>query len=353
VSEAASIEAVEAESINRRILLIRRPDGAPSASDFEMESAPIPEPSAGQLLLRTLMLSLDPYMRGRMNETANYATPVALGALMLGATLSRVLKSHHPDYCEGELVVANSGWQDYAISDGNDLMKLPSGIAHPSHALGVLGMPGFAAYVGLLDIGAPQPGQTIVVAAATGAVGSVVGQIGKLKGCRVVGIAGGVEKCLYAVEQLGFDGCIDHHADDFDQKLAAACPYGIDIYFENVGGAVLDAVVPLLNLGARIPLCGLIAYANHTSGAFSGPDHAPALLRALLFKRARIQGFVISDHYQQRHAAFIEDMSAWVAQGRVKAKEDVIEGLQHAPGALMGLLRGDNFGKLLIKVAEF
>lgn len=341
----------EENPVNRRIVLAQRPKGAPAVADFRMETEPVPEPAEGQVLLRTLMLSLDPYMRGRMNESVSYATPLALGATMLGSTLSRVVASRNPDFQPDECLVANAGWQDYSISDGSDLSRLPPELDHPSHALGVLGMPGFTAYVGLLDFGEPQAGNTLVVAAATGAVGSVVGQIAKLKACRVVGVAGGIDKCRYAIDELGFDACIDHHASDFAEALALACPQGIDIYFENVGGAVLEAVLPLLNVGARMPLCGLIAYANAASLP-SGPDRSPLLLRTLLIKRVKLQGFIISDHYQRRHQSFLADMSAWLQQGLVKAREDIVDGLQHAPGALMGLLRGDNFGKLLVKVAE-
>jgi len=351
MSEMSESSVAEAATVNRRIVLAQRPSGAPATPDFRLENAAVPEPAAGQVLLRTLILSLDPYMRGRMNDSASYAPSLALGATMLGATVSRVVASRHAGFQQGDLVLAHGGWQDYALSDGSDLSKLPADMAHPSYALGVLGMPGFTAYVGLLDLGEPQPGNTLVVAAATGAVGSVVGQLGKIKGCRVVGVAGGSDKCRYAVEELGFDACVDHYAEDFEQQLQAACPQGIDIYFENVGGRVLEAVLPLLNVGARIPLCGLIAYSNATSLP-AGPDRSPVLLRSLLVKRVKLQGFIIFDHYARRHAAFLSEMGAWLAQGRVKAKEDVVEGLQHAPGALMGLLRGDNFGKLLVKVAD-
>ncbi|MDB5986888.1 MAG: yncB [Nevskia sp.] len=351
MSETSESAAAETVPVNRRIVLAQRPSGAPATPDFRLETGPLPEAAEGQVLLRTLTLSLDPYMRGRMNDSASYAPSLAIGATMLGATISRVVSSRHPKFKQGDVVLAHAGWQDYAISDGSDLTKLPEDLEHPSYALGVLGMPGFTAYVGLLDLGEPQAGNTLVVAAATGAVGSVVGQLGKIKQCRVVGVAGGLDKCKYAVEELGFDACVDHYADDFEQQLKDACPQGVDIYFENVGGAVLDAVLPLLNVGARIPLCGLISYSN-ASSLPAGPDRSPVILRALLVKRVKLQGFIIFDHYQRRQGAFLADMSGWLAQGRVKAKEDVIEGLQHAPGALMGLLRGDNFGKLLVKVAD-
>ncbi|GAC1626464.1 MAG: NADP-dependent oxidoreductase [Nevskia sp.] len=326
-----------------------RPAGAPAASDFLVDEAEIPVPGAGEMLLRTRYLSIDPYMRGRMNAAKSYAEPVALGAVMCGATISRVKVSNLPGYAPGELVLANAGWQDWALSDGREVMKLDPALAQPSWALGVLGMPGFTAWLGLLDIGQPKAGETVVVAAATGAVGSLVGQIAKLRGCRVVGVAGGTEKCAYAVEELGFDACINHHEERFGPELAKACPDGIDIYFENVGGAVFETVLSLLNVNARIPLCGLIAWANLASLP-TGYDMTPRIMRTLLTRRVRLQGFIIFDHYERRHAAFYAEMSGWLREGRIKVREDFIDGLIHAPGALAGLLRGDNFGKLVIRV---
>ena len=237
--------------INRRIVLASRPQGAPNQDNFRLENAEIPTAHAGQVLLRTVYLSLDPYMRGRMNDTPSYAPPVAIGAVMVGGAVCRVMESQHPDFAVGDWVLANSGWQDYCVSDGTGLMPLGEHLEHPSLALGVLGMPGFTAYMGLLDIGQPKPGETVVMAAATGAVGSVVGQIAKLKGCGVVGIAGGLDKCRAGVETFGFDACVDHYADDFPDQLARACPKGIDVYFESVGGKVFDAVLPLLNAKAH------------------------------------------------------------------------------------------------------
>ncbi len=266
-------------SQNRSIRLASRPHGAPVPDNFRLETAAVPTPGEGQLLLRTVYLSLDPYMRGRMSAGPSYAAPVEVGDVMCGGTVCRVAASRHPDYREGDWVLAYTGWQDYALSDGQGLQKLAPDMAHPSHALGILGMPGFTAYMGLLDIGQPQPGETLVVAAATGPVGGTVGQIGKLKGCRVVGIAGGAEKCRHAVETLGFDACIDHHRDDLKDALAEACPQGIDVYFENVGGKVFDAVLPLLNTRARIPVCGMIAQYNRT-GLPDGPDRLPLTITA-------------------------------------------------------------------------
>ena len=335
---------------NRRIVLARRPQGAPAGADFRLETHPVPAPGPGQVLLRTRYLSLDPYMRGRMNEGPSYAPPVELGKVMVGQTVSVVESSSNDQFKVGELVVANVGWQDYGLSDGRDLVRIDPATPSPSYALGVLGMPGLTAYVGLLDIGQPKAGDTVVVAAASGAVGSVVGQIAKLKGCRVVGVAGGREKCDYARDTLGFDACIDHREAELPQRLAAACPKGIDVYFENVGGAVLAAVLPLLNLGARIPLCGLVAWYN-LEKLPAGVDHTPQLLFTVLKQRLRIQGFIIFDHFD-RIGAFRKDMSAWLREGRVRYRDEVIVGLENAPQGLMGLLQGKNFGKLVVRVSE-
>ncbi|MEL1263999.1 NADP-dependent oxidoreductase [Pseudoxanthomonas putridarboris] len=335
---------------NRRILLAAHPKGLPARQDFRLDTQPVPVPADGQVLLRTLHLSLDPYMRNLMDEIGpGYAPPVALGEPMVGGTVSRIVASRNPGFHEGQLVLANAGWQDYALSDGSDL-RLLDGMAQPSLALGGLGMPGFTAYVGLLDIGQPRPGETVVVAAATGAVGAVVGQLARLKGARVVGIAGGADKCRYAVEALGFDACLDRREGQLHERLAAACPNGIDVYFENVGGAVLDAVLPLLNLGARVPVCGFIAHYNQ---APSSPrqDLRPQLLATVLQKRVRMQGFIILDHYADRFEKFRRDMEQWLAEGRVKLREDRVEGLEQAPAAFVGLLEGRNFGKLIVDVA--
>lgn len=336
---------------NRRIVLNARPRGAPTAADFRIESSPVPQPEAGQLLLRTLYLSLDPYMRGRMSDGPSYAAPVAIGDVMVGGTVSRVQASRHGDFRVGDLVLGYTGWQDYAVSDGKGLTALSTGDPHPSRALGVLGMPGFTAYMGLLDIGRPAAGETVVVAAASGAVGSVVGQIAKIKGCTVVGIAGGEDKCRYVVDELGFDFCVDHRADDLPGRLAAACPKGIDVYFENVGGAVFDAVLPLLNAKARIPVCGLIAAYNATELP-PGPDRLGLLAGTLLRKRIKMQGFIVFDDYGPRWSEFAGAMGEWVQADKVKVREDIVSGLENAPQAFIGLLQGKNFGKLVIQVAR-
>jgi NADPH-dependent curcumin reductase len=338
-----------ATTVNRRIVLARRPRGAPTAEDFRLERVPVPEPAQGQVLLRTRYLSLDPYMRGRMNEGPSYAPPVEIGATMAGQTVSVVQSSGVRAFQAGDLVVANVGWQDYGLSDGHDLVKIDASVPQPSNALGVLGMPGLTAYVGLLDIGQPKAGETVVVAAATGAVGAVVGQIARIHGCRVVGVAGGREKCDYARQTLGFDDCLDHRAPELRERLASACPNGIDVYFESVGGAVLAAVVPLLNVGARVPVCGLIAWYN-LERLPEGVDHTPQLLTAVLRKRLKLQGFIIFDHYR-RMSAFQQEMSGWLREGRVKYREEVIDGLENAPRGLIGLLQGENFGKLVVRVS--
>ncbi len=300
--------------------------------------------------LRTLWLSLDPYMRGRMSAARSYAKPVEVGEPMVGGTVNEVVASKHPDFKPGDVVLGYAGWQDYAVSDGAGLRKLDARRAPVSTALGVLGMPGMTAYAGLLTIGQPKGGETVAVAAATGPVGSLVGQIAKIKGCRAVGIAGGQDKCRYLVDELGFDAAVDHRSKNFPDELRQACPKGVDVYFENVGGAVWDAVSPLLNDFARIPVCGLIAQYNMTELP-GGPDRTPQLFRQVLTKRLTIRGFIVRDFADQAEA-FGRDVSAWLQQGKIKYKEDVVEGLENAPQAFLGLLQGKNFGKLLVRVSK-
>ncbi len=341
----------QTKEYNRSILLASRPQGTPVSENFKLEKTPVPEPSEGQLLLRTEFLSLDPYMRGRMSDTPSYADPVKIGEAMVGATVSQVETSRHPDYKEGDWVLAYSGWQDYALSDGIGLTPLGKNPQNPSYALGILGMPGFTAYMGLLDIGQPKEGETLVVAAATGPVGATVGQIGKLKGCHVVGVAGGSEKCKHAKEVLGFDECLDHKASDFAKQLRTACPEGIDIYYENVGGKVFDAVLPLLNTKARIPLCGLVSQYNATKLP-EGPDRLSQLMGTFLVKRIKVQGFIIFDDYGHRYNEFAKDMLQWLSEGKIKYREHQMDGLESAPKAFIGILDGQNFGKLVIRVAD-
>jgi NADPH-dependent curcumin reductase CurA len=334
---------------NRRIVLAARPKAVADLGCFRLETAHLGAPRDGEVLLRTEWLSLDPYMRGRMSDAPSYAPPVAVGEVMLGETVARVDQSLNPNFRVGELVLSANGWQELAISSGKGLVKLPPAIPRPSYALGVMGMPGFTAYIGLLDIGKPRPGETVVVAAATGAVGSVVGQIAKIKGCRVVGVAGGAEKCAWAVEQLGFDACVDHRSAAFAAELAAACAGGIDVYYENVGGKVFRAVLGLLNPHARIPVCGLISQYNEPPQA-APSETVQALMRAILVKRITMRGFIISDGFAHRRAEFLEAMGGWLREGKVKYREDVVEGLENAPSAFLGLLAGRNFGKLVVRV---
>lgn len=346
----ATVPSLRAEDvINRRIVLASRPTGEPVPENFRMESVPIPTPREGEVLLQTLYLSLDPYMRSRMSAGPSYAPGVDIGGVMVGGTISRVIESRNPAFPRGKLVSAYAGWQEYAVSNGTDLSLLDPGIKQPSYGLGVLGMPGLTAYVGLLDIGQPRAGETVVLAASTGAVGSVVGQIAKIRGCRVVGIAGAREKCEYAVKELGYDACISHYDDDMAQQLAVECPQGIDVYFENVGGSSWEAVMPLLNNFARVPVCGLIAHYNQT-GLPSGPDRMIMLQRMLLTRRIKMQGFIVSDH-RDRIPDFVRDVSAWLAAGKIKYREDVVDGLENAPEAFLGLFRGANFGKLVVKLS--
>ncbi|NND68402.1 MAG: NADP-dependent oxidoreductase [Halioglobus sp.] len=355
LSSAAALGALafspgtRAEDVNRQIVLASRPAGKPTADNFRLETTPVPTPGGMEVLLKTRYLSLDPYMRGRMNAGPSYAANVPLGNVMVGGTVSEVVESNNPRFKKGELVNAFAGWQDYSVSAGRELLKLDKRIEKPSYALGVLGMPGLTAYVGLLDLADPQPGETVVLAASTGAVGSVVGQIAKLKGCRVVGIAGAKEKCEYAVQELGYDACVSHYDDDMAEQLKAQCPDGIDVYFENVGGSSWEAVMPLLNTFARVPVCGLIAHYNETEPP-PGPDRMVALQSMILSRSIKMQGFIISNYYN-RLGAFTEDMTGWLADGKIKYKEHMVEGLENAPEAFLGLFRGANFGKLVVKVS--
>ncbi|MGP1397900.1 MAG: NADP-dependent oxidoreductase [Inquilinaceae bacterium] len=335
---------------NRRIVLAARPVGAPTPSDFRLEEGPVPEPAEGQVLLRVRYLSLDPYMRGRMSAAKSYAKPVEIGDTMEGGTVAEIVASRAPDLAVGDIVLSGCGWQDYAVAEPAGLRRLDPDVAPVSTALGVLGMPGLTAYTGLSIIGQPKKGETVVVAAASGPVGSAVGQIARLRGARAVGIAGGPDKCRALTEEFGFDSAIDHRADDFAGRLAKACPAGIDVYFENVGGTVFQAVLPLLNDFARVPVCGLIAHYNDTE-APPGPDRLPGLMRAVLTKRLTVRGFIVFD-FADRTPEFLRDMAGWIKDGKVKYKEDIVDGLEKAPEAFIGLLTGRNFGKLLVRVGD-
>lgn len=335
---------------NRRIVLAKRPAGIPDTNTLRLEIADIPKLSAGTMLLRTVFLSLDPYMRGRMNDAKSYAEPVAIGEVMTGQVVAQVVSSKLTGYSVGDYVLSGSGWQDYALSDGTDALNLGAEPDNPSWALGILGMPGYTAYAGLLKIGEPKPGDTVVVAAASGPVGATVGQIAKLKGCRVVGIAGTKSKCKHVEDTLGFDQCIDHQADNLAEQLKNACPDGIDVYFENVGGKVLYAVLPLLNEFARVPVCGVVSWYN-LKGLPEGPDFGPAIMGTILRMKIKVQGFIIYDSFpRSTYEEFSEAMREWLSDGTIKYKEQRVMGLENALAALNDLLVGKNFGKMVVEV---
>ncbi|WP_170418845.1 NADP-dependent oxidoreductase [Ruegeria atlantica] len=340
----------QASDTNRRIVLAERPNGQPDDKTLRLEITDIPTPGDKEMLVRTVYLSLDPYMRGRMNDAKSYAEPVPIGGVMTAQVVGQVVASNLDGYEAGDYVLNMSGWQDYAISTGEQVVNLGKTPDNPSWALGILGMPGYTAYAGLLKIGEPKAGETVVVAAAAGPVGATVGQIAKLKGCRVVGIAGGPEKCEHVVKNLGFDACIDHRAADLGAQLQDACPDGIDVYFENVGGKVLYAVLPLLNPFARVPVCGVVSWYN-LPGLPDGPDMGPVIMGTLLRMKVRMQGFIIFDNFgPEVYSEFVRDMTGWLKDGSITYKEHVVEGLENAPAALNQLLAGKNFGKMVVKV---
>ena len=337
-------------STAQQIVLAARPQGRPKPSDFRLERVPMPEPGPDQLLLEVQYLSLDPYMRGRMEDRKSYAPPVALGEVMSGETVCRVLASRHSGFTEGDIVRAYTGWRSHAAFDAKGATKLDPQAAPITTALGVLGMPGFTAYGGLYAIGKPARGETVVVAAASGPVGSLVGQLARISGARAVGIAGGPGKCAYVKDELGFDAAIDHRAADFPAQLANACPKGIDVYFENVGGAVWQAVLPLLNNYARVPVCGLIAQYN-AAGRGEGPDRLPATMREILSRSLTVRGFLNYEFIREHYADFQREVGAGVKEGRIRYREDIVDGLENAPDAFMKMLEGGNFGKLLVRVS--
>jgi NADPH-dependent curcumin reductase CurA len=335
---------------NTRILLASRPHGEPTADNYRIESVPLPTPGEGEVLLRTIYLSLDPYMRGRMSDAKSYAAPTAIGDVMVGGTVAEVVESRDDSLAPGDIVLAYLGWQTHGVQPAGAVRRIDPSRAPISTALGVLGMPGFTAYAGLLEIGRPQPGETVVVAAAAGPVGSAVGQIARIKGARAVGIAGGPEKVAY-LEEIGFDVALDHRSPTFAADLEAAVPDGIDVYFENVGGHVWDAVLPLLNLYARVPVCGLVAHYNETETP-AGPDRMGSLMRTVLSQSLTIRGFIQTEFVKTHYREFQREAAGWVADGSLQYREDVVEGLENTPEAFNGLLTGKNFGKLLIKVGD-
>lgn len=336
------------ETTNTRVLLARRPQGEPVDEDFTLETIPVPDLEDGQVRVRIEWLSLDPYMRGRMNATKSYVEPMEVGDPVVGEASGVIAESRHASWKVGDCVCVHSGWQSQYVTSGDDkTLYAVDGKAHPlSTYLGVLGMPGRTAYFGLLRVGKPQAGETVVVSAASGAVGSAVGQIAKIQGCRAVGIAGGPEKCRYVVEELGFDECVDYKAGNLDEDLAKACPDGIDVYFENVGGAVLRAVAPLLNEGARVPICGFIsAYNSEDITQEETPFHVLGALPSPPEHR-----FFIVYEFMKDYEAGNRQLSEWLTQGKLRHRECVAEGLENAPEAFRGLLRGKNFGKQLVRV---
>lgn len=341
----------QSDTENRMFVLAERPKGAPDDNTLRLKTADVPSPGPGQMLLRNEYLSLDPYMRGRMSDAPSYAAPVEIGDVMVGGTVAQVVSSDVDGFEQDDWVVAFGGWQDYALSEGTGVINMGKSPEHPSLALGVLGMPGLTAWAGLTQIGQPKEGETLVVAAASGPVGATVGQIGKILGLRVVGIAGGAEKCGHVIDTLGFDDCIDYKVGGFPKALEAAVPDGIDIYFENVGGAVFDAVLPLLNPSARIPVCGLISQYNATSLP-DGPDRLSLLMGTILRKRMTLRGFIVFDDFGHLYHEFADQMGDWVTQGKVKYREEMIEGLEQAPQAFVGLLNGEAFGKRVVRLSE-
>jgi NADPH-dependent curcumin reductase CurA len=337
--------------MSKQIVLASRPKGRPTLDNFHLEQVPQPTMPSGGLRLRVLYLSLDPYMRGRMDDRKSYAPSVGLGEVMAAQSICEVMASEHSSYAAGDIVLAPTGWRTHAASDGTGLRKLDPALAPITTGLGVLGMPGFTAYAGLYAIGKPKPGETVVVAAASGPVGSLVGQLARMAGARAVGIAGGPDKCRYVREELRFDAAIDHRAADLPQQLAAACPKGIDVYFENVGGAVWQAVLPLLNRFARVPVCGLVAQYNASADA-PGPNLLPATMREVLTKSLTLRGFINYEFAAEHFAPFLKTVAAAIKSGEVRYREDITDGFENAPATFLGMLQGENFGKTLIRVAE-
>jgi NADPH-dependent curcumin reductase CurA len=333
----------------QQIVLASRPTGKPVAENFRLETGPMPMPTDGEILVRARYLSLDPYMRGRMSAVKSYARPVEIGEPMEGETVAEVVESRHPDYRPGDLVQARSGWRTHAAIGVDTLRRVDPALAPITTALGVLGMPGFTAYSGMKVIGQLKSGETVVVAAASGPVGSLVGQLAALAGARAVGIAGGPEKCAYVREELGFDAVVDHRSEGLPEQLAGACPNGIDVYFENVGGPIWQAVLPLLNRFARVPMCGVIAHYNGAAAAEQDllPDTMLAIVRRSLLMRGYINVEFVDEHYD----TFLREIGPKVRSGDIRYREDIVDGLEKAPDAFIGMLAGRNFGKALVRLS--
>jgi len=333
-------------AINKQITLAARPSGMPKPSDFKLVESPVPDPGPGEFLVRTLYVSVDPYMRGRMNDVKSYAPPVQIGEVMGAGAVGKVVASQNPKFQAGDVVEGFFGWQQYAISTGTGVRKIDPSLAPISTALGILGMPGLTAYFGLLDIGKPREGETVVVSGAAGAVGSLVGQIAKIKGCRAVGIAGSDEKVAWLSDELGFDAAFNYKTTpNHTAKLAELCPKGIDVYFDNVGGTITDAVFPLINVGARIVVCGQIAQYNADRN-----ETGPRVLWNLIVKQARAEGFLVFQ-FASRYAEGLTEMAGWLKTGKLKYREQFVDGIENTPRAFIGLLQGENTGKQLVRVA--
>ena len=332
---------------NRQFLLAKRPKGVPDPSTFEFVETPIPEPGDGEVLVRAQYLSVDPYMRGRMSAAKSYAKPFDVGKPLIGRAVGKVASSNHPDFTEGDVVTGFLNWADYSVVNGEQLQKIDTNAAPATAYLHVLGMPGLTAYFGMLDIGKPKPGETVVVSGAAGAVGTVAGQIAKRKGCRVIGIAGSEEKVTFIKEELGFDAAIDYkESANIKDDLKKACPEGIDVYFDNVGGEISDAALSLLNFHARVALCGQIAHYNAEK-----VETGPRLLPYLLTRSVLLKGFIVSD-YKDRFEEAMRDLTKWFREGSITYRETIVEGLEQAPDAFLGLFRGDNIGKQLVKISD-
>jgi NADPH-dependent curcumin reductase len=331
-------------ALNQQVLLASRPQGLVIEENFRIVETPVGAPGPGEVLVRNEWLSLDPYMRGRMSDAKSYVPPVQLGEVMVGQTAGRVVESLDPGFKPGDAVLTQLGWQLYGVAKGKDLNRIDVQRAPMSRYLGVLGMPGITAWFGLLEIGQPKPGDTVVVSAASGAVGSVVGQLAKINGCRAVGIAGGTAKCEYVVRELGFDACVDYKAGNLLHDLRAQCANGVDICFENVGGAILDTTLRLMNRNSRVVICGLIADYNATE------PYGYKMLRTVLVNRIRMQGMIVFD-WKDRYGEALKGLGGYFAEGRVKCRESIVQGLDNAPKGLIALFKGENFGKQLVKLA--
>jgi NADPH-dependent curcumin reductase CurA len=330
--------------LNKQVLLASRPQGAVTEANFRFVEVPVGKPGPGEVLVRNEWLSLDPYMRGRMSDAKSYAKSAEIGEVMVGQTVGEVIESHDPTFKPGDKVLTPLGWQLYGIASAKDLTKIDAKRAPASYYLGILGMPGITAWFGLLEIGQPKPANTVVISAASGAVGSIVGQLARIKGCRVVGIAGGKTKCDYVVNELGFDACIDYKAGNLLADLREHCPSGVDVDFENVGGVILDTVLRVMNLFSRVVVCGLIAEYSSTE------PYGYKMLRSVLVNRIKMQGMIFLD-WKDRYGEALEGLSGYLAEGRLKYRESIVEGIDNAPKGLIALLKGENFGKQLVKLA--